>query len=117
MPPRRVYPSWLPANPRERRELIKIRRRQILTFAWIVGFLPAGWILILITKTADFVVPLTVLWLVVGISVAYRVTVSRCPRCGEGFCGKTARPYWYALFTRRCEACGLSLPSDQASNE
>lgn len=117
MPPRRVYPSWLPPNPRERGELLKMRRLQVTALGWMIGFLPAGWVLILVTRSTDFVVPLTVFWLAVGLFIAQRVTAIRCPRCGERFCEKAELPYWYGLFNRRCESCGLSLVRDQMSNE
>jgi len=117
MPARRIYPSWLPPNPRERDELLRIRRLQAIALGWTVGFLPAGWILILITRSINFVVPLTVLWFVVGLLIAQRVTASRCPRCGERFCEKKEMPYWYGLFIRRCESCGLTLLRDNISNE
>jgi len=117
MPPRRVYPSWLPPTPREHDELLKLRRLQVTALGWMVAFLPAGWVLILITRSADFVVPLTVLWLAVGVYIAGRVTASRCPRCGERFSEKAEMPYWYGIFNRRCENCGLSLPRDRTSGE
>jgi hypothetical protein len=113
----RVYPSWLPPSPRERDELIKLRRMQIAALGWIVAFIPAGWLLILITGSLDFVLPLTIVWFVAGLSIARRVTARQCPRCGEGFSAKLATPNWYGLFNRRCESCGLSLPADGASRE
>jgi hypothetical protein len=113
----RVYPSWLPPSPRERDELIKLRRMQIAALGWIVAFIPAGWLLILITGSLDFVLPLTIVWFVAGLSIARRVTARQCPRCGEGFSAKLATRNRYGLFNRRCESCGLSLPADGASRE
>ena len=109
MPPRRVYPSWLPPNPGERIGLVKIRRMQALVMIWLMAFIPAGWIVILLTRSDVMFVPLTVLWIGAGLSFARRVTASRCPRCGERFCEKSGLPYWYGLFNSRCDGCGLSL--------
>jgi hypothetical protein len=113
MSARRAYPSWLPPNPRERDMLLKIRRMQTLVIIWFAGFFPAGWIVILATRSNSTFVPLTVLWIGVGVWLARRVTANRCPRCGENFCEKSQLPYWYGLFNSRCESCGLSLKPDR----
>jgi len=113
----RVYPSWLPPNPRERRELLKIRRMQKSVIAWMIGFMPAGWMVILVTRSIDFMVPLTVLWFGIGIWLARRATASPCPRCAAKFCEKRGLPYWYGLFSSRCESCGLSLASAPISDD
>jgi len=109
---RRTYPSWLPPNPREREGLLKIRRRQTFVIAWLMGFLPASWVVILATRSNSAFVPLTVLWIGIGVLLARRVTANLCPRCGENFCEKSELPSWYGLFNSRCESCGLSLKPD-----
>lgn len=109
MPRRRVYPSWLPLNPREREGLLRIRRWQTLALLWMAGLIPAGWLTMLFAGSADLFAPLTAGWLVVGILMSRRVTSFTCPRCGDNFCDVSAMPYWHGLFTRRCESCGVSL--------
>ena len=117
MAARRIYPSWLPPNPREREGLLKIRQMQRLVIVWLCAFIPVSWLLILLTRSDGLFVPLTAIWIVAGVVFARHVSASRCPRCGEGFCEKSELPYWYGLFNNRCEACGLSLTPDSMSNE
>jgi hypothetical protein len=107
--PRRVYASWLPPNPHERTELLKMKRKQHLVIAWMVGLIPSGWIIVLLSPDETVFVSFTLLWLVAGLWFAGRVVATRCPRCGDGFCQKRELPYWYGLFNNRCEYCGLSL--------
>src|ERR1700746_165791 len=76
----RVYPSWLPPNPRERMELLKMRRRQHLVIAWMVGLIPGGWIVVLFAPDESFFVPFTLLWIAVGLWFAERLGATRCPR-------------------------------------
>jgi hypothetical protein len=117
MPSRRIYASWLPPNPRERGELLRIRRTQKKVIAGVIGFLPAGWVVIFVTRSSDFMVPFTVLWLAIGVLLAGRVAAIPCPRCGEKFCEKAGLPYWYGLFNNRCESCGLSLSSGRIAED
>jgi hypothetical protein len=109
MPPRRVYPSWLPPNPREREGLLKIRREQTFVLLWMAGLIPAGWLMMLLVKSDDILLPLMAAWIVAGVLMAHRAAASKCPRCGGNFCETRGMPYWYGLFTRRCENCGVSL--------
>jgi hypothetical protein len=109
MPPRRVYPSWLPPNPREREALTQLRRRQAGVIGWLVALLPAGWGILAMTRSDVMLAPLTIFWIVLGVGFAQRVTDSPCPRCRERFCARRELPYWYGLFNHRCESCGLSL--------
>jgi hypothetical protein len=113
-PPRRVYASWLPPNPRERSELLKMRRMQHLVIAWMVGLIPAGWIVMLLAPDDVAFVPFTLLWIAVGLWFAKRLGTGRCPRCGDDFCEKRELPYWTGLFANRCENCGLSLKKTDA---
>lgn len=80
----------------------------------MVAFIPAGWVVILLTRSSAMLLPLTILWIALGVAMARRVTDKRCPRCGGNFCTKAEMPYFYGLFNRRCEACGLTLypPAD-----
>jgi hypothetical protein len=105
----RVYPSWLPPNPRERMELLKMRRRQHLVIAWMVGLIPGGWIVVLFAPDESFFVPFTLLWIAVGLWFAERLGATRCPRCGSEFSEKHELTYWSGLFNSRCENCGLTL--------
>jgi hypothetical protein len=107
--PRRIYASWLPPNPRERAALVQLRRRQNIVIAWLVGLLPAGWIAAIVTRSDALLAPITVFWIVAGVTLAQRVAVIGCPRCGEKFCAEQALPYWTALISRRCGNCGLTL--------
>ena len=107
--PRRIYPSWLPPNPRERTALVGLRRRQNLVIVWLMGLLPAGWIATMVTHSDALFVPITVVWIVVGLMLAQRVAIIACPRCGKEFCAGQELPYWNALFNRRCDNCGLTL--------
>jgi hypothetical protein len=115
MPTRRVFASWLPPNPRERIELIKLRRMQRLVIAWMITLIPGGWIVVLLAPTDALFVPFTIIWIAIGLSFAGRVGATRCPRCGADFCEKQELPYWYGLFNSRCENCGLSLGSSPSS--
>jgi hypothetical protein len=105
----RVYPSWLPPNPRERDALLRIRRWQTLTLLWMAGLLPAGWLAMLFADSSDLFVPLTAAWIVAGVLMGRRVTALKCPRCAANFSDLGAMPYWHGLFTRRCANCGVSL--------
>jgi hypothetical protein len=109
MPTRRVYASWLPPNPRERTELLKMRRMQHLVIAWMVGVIPGGWIMLLLAPVDGVFVPFTLLWIALGLWFAGRLGAGRCPRCGDDFCEKQKLPNWHRLFARRCGNCGLSL--------
>ena len=113
--PRRIYASWLPPNPRERAVLIQLRRRQIFVIIWLIGILPAGWIATLVSRSGVLLVPLTIFWIVVGLTLAQRVATISCPRCRDDFCSKPEMPYWNALFTLRCESCGLTLNSERSA--
>jgi len=106
---KRIYPSWLPPNPREREALLQIRRSQHTVIAWMIGLIPAGWLAVLLTESDELFVPLTLFWFAVGLMLAQRVTANPCPRCGEHFCAKSVAPYWHGLFKRRCDECGLTL--------
>jgi len=109
MPTRRVYASWLPPNPRERTELLKLKRRQHLVIAWMLGLIPGSWIVVLLAPDEAVFVPFTLFWIAVGLWFAGRVGTTRCPRCGDDFCEKRDFAYWYSLFNSRCENCGLTL--------
>jgi hypothetical protein len=106
---RRIYASWLPPNPRERLELQRIKRRQQLVLAWMLGLIPGGWIVVLLAPDETIFVPFTLLWIAVGLWFAGRVGATRCPRCGKDFCEKRELAYWHGLFNSRCESCGLTL--------
>jgi len=82
---------------------------QATVMIWLAAFIPAGWVLILLTSSDVMFVPLTIFWITTGVILARRVTASRCPRCGGNFCEKSKLPYWYGLFNSRCESCGLTL--------
>jgi hypothetical protein len=99
----------LPPNPRERTELLKMRRMQHLSLAWIAGLIPGGWIVLLLAPNGAVFVPFTLLWVAIGLWFAGRVGAARCPRCGDDFCEKSELPQWYVLFNSRCNNCGLSL--------
>lgn len=109
MPQKRVYPSWLPPNPREREGLLEIRYRQWIVIAWLIALSPVGWIAASVMHSDSIFVPLTIFWIVVGIILAQRIIMMLCPRCGQKFCEAPRLPFWYGLFNRRCENCGLSL--------
>jgi hypothetical protein len=115
MPPRRIYPRWLPPTPAQRIVLLQIRRMQRNVMIWLVAFIPAGWVVIALTQSDVMLVPFSVLWIAAGIALARRVTESRCPRCAESFCEKSKMPYWYGLLNHRCESCGLTLSPDDGS--
>jgi hypothetical protein len=88
---------------------------QTMVMVWLVAFIPAGWVAIVLTRSDVMLVPLTVLWISAGVLLARRVTAIRCPRCDANFCEKSRQPYWYGLFNHRCENCGLTLtPQDDA---
>ena len=109
MQTRRIYASWLPPNPRERTELLKLRRLQHLAIAWMAGLIPSSWIVALFAPDETLFVPFTLLWLALGLWFAERVSARRCPRCGEEFCEKRQLAHLGGLFNSRCENCGLSL--------
>ena len=109
MPTRRVYPSWLPPNPRERTELIKLRRMQNVAIGWMASLIPAGWMVVLLAPDENLFVPFTLVWVAAGLWLAERVGAERCPRCGHEFCDRREFPYWFSLFSWRCDNCGLSL--------
>jgi hypothetical protein len=109
MTPQRIYPAWLPPTTDQRIALLRIRRRQSLVLLWMVAYIPAGWLVIALTRSIVMLLPLTILWISAGISLAQRVTQTPCPRCAGNFCAKAAMPYLYALFNNRCESCGLTL--------
>jgi hypothetical protein len=109
MAQRRTYPSWLPPTAGQRAELLRIRRSQTVVLLWMAAFLPAGWAVMWLARSTVMLVPLTILWIGLGIVLARRVTEIPCPRCGAAFCTKAGMPYMYALFNSRCEACGLTL--------
>jgi hypothetical protein len=116
MPPSRIYPRWLPPTTPQRESLLLIRKRQRYAMLWIVGFIPASWVVIIVTQSDVMLVPFTILWLAYGAHLIHRVTVVRCPRCERDFFEKTQMPYFYGLFNRRCENCGLTLLSDNDSH-
>ncbi len=109
MAQQRIYPAWLPPTSAQRTALLRIRRRQSLVLLWMVAFIPAGWFIIAFTHSIVMLLPLTILWITSGVSLAQRVTQAQCPRCASNFCTKAAMPYLYALFNNRCESCGLTL--------
>jgi hypothetical protein len=109
MASRRVYASWLPPSPRERTELLKMRRRQHLVIAWLIGLIPGGWMIVLFAPDEVVFVPFTLFWIALGLWFAGRVSATRCPRCGDDFCEKDELVYWHGLFNRRCGNCGLTL--------
>jgi Na+/proline symporter len=109
MAQRRIYPAWLPPTADQRAALIRIRRRQTLVLLWMIAFLPAGWFILALTPSNVILVPLTILWIGFGVSLARRLTQTACPRCDSSFCQKAGMPYLYALFNNRCESCGLTL--------
>jgi hypothetical protein len=113
---RRVYPSWLPPTPSERAALIRVRRQQLVVIGWLIALLPAGWAILAVTRSEVMLAPLTIFWIVMGISLAQRVTDTLCPRCHERLCQKRELPYWYGLFNQRCDACGLSLSSGRETD-
>jgi hypothetical protein len=105
---RRVYASWLPPNLRERMQLVKIRRWQRFVIGWMLGLIPSSWIAALLAPEKT-IIPLTLLWIAVGLWLAELVGAIRCPRCGSDFCGKRQFACWHGLFTNQCEQCGLTL--------
>ena len=105
----RVYPSWLPPNPRERERLLIIRRWQTVVILWMATLFPAGWLAMLLAGSAETIAALTVGWIAAGILLSRRVSALECPRCGDRFCDAGAAPYWNGLFIRRCGNCGVSL--------
>ncbi len=109
MPPRRIYPSWLPPNPREREALTRLQRRQVGVIAWLIALLPIGWTLLACTGSDVLLCSLTIFWIVIGVTLAQRITDTVCPRCNQRFSLRRELPYWYGLFNRRCESCGLTL--------
>jgi hypothetical protein len=113
MPQKRVYPSWLPPNPRERAGLLQIRYRQRIVIAWLIALSPVGWLAAVITHSDSIFVPLTIFWILVGIGLAQRVSMIPCPRCGGKFCERAQLPFWYGLLNRRCENCGLTLEAQK----
>jgi hypothetical protein len=115
MAQRRAYPSWLPPTAEQRAELLRIRRSQTAVLLWMVAFIPAGWVVMLLARSTVMLVPLTILWIGIGIVLARRVREISCPRCGSDFCTKAGMPYMYALFNSRCEACGLTLHTPPAA--
>lgn len=84
---------------------------------WLVAFIPAGWVVIALTRSDVMLVPFTVFWITAGIILARRVTARRCPRCEANFCAQSQLPYWYGLFNNRCENCGLTLFPDDDSRQ
>jgi hypothetical protein len=115
IPPRRIYPRWLPPTQAQRIALLQIRRMQRKAMIWLVAFIPAGWVVIALTRSDVMLVPFSVLWIAAGIALARRVTERRCPRCAESFCEKSEMPYWYGLLNHRCQSCGLTLSPDDDS--
>jgi hypothetical protein len=109
MAQRHIYPSWLPPTRQQREALLRIRRGQTVVLLWMAGFLPAGWAVMWLARSAMILIPLTILWIACGVALARRVADTPCPRCGADFCTKAGMPYMYALFNSRCEACGLTL--------
>lgn len=105
---RRVYPSWLPPKPRERLQLVKIRRRQRFVIAWMLSLIPSSWIAALLAPE-NAVIPFTLLWIAAGLGFADLVGAIRCPRCGSDFCGKREIACWHGLFANRCKHCGLTM--------
>jgi hypothetical protein len=89
--------------------LLQIRRSQTIVIAWLIGLAPAGCLVTLLSESDDLFAPLTIFWIAVGLFLAQRVTTNPCPRCGQRFCAKSDLPYWFGLFQRRCDQCGLSL--------
>lgn len=91
-----------------------MQRRVML---WLIAFIPAGWVVIALTSSDAILVPITLFWIAAGISLAHHVTSIRCPRCAASFCERSPLPYWYGLFNRACENCGLTLFSDDHPNQ
>jgi hypothetical protein len=113
--PQRIYPAWLPPTPDQRVALERIRRMQTQVILWFAAFLPAGWIVALVTRSDTAFVPLTVVWIAAGGLLARRITEFRCPRCAARFCANSGMPFVYALFNRRCQDCGLTLNLERAA--
>jgi hypothetical protein len=97
--------------------LLQLHRCQLRVIIWLIGLLPAGWLAAIITRSEALLAPITVFWIVVGLALAQRVAIVRCPRCGEKFCADEALPYWNALFSRRCENCGLTLDPEARADK
>lgn len=108
MSTRRVYASWLPPNPRERIQLVKMKRSQRFAIFWMVTLIPSGWIAVLLVPEKALL-PFTLFWIAVGLWLIELIGGIRCPRCGHDFCGKRALACWHGLFATRCEHCGLTL--------
>ena len=113
---RRYYPSWLPATPREREGLQRLRRNQIGVIVYLAALAPMGWIGVWLVDSNALLVPLTLVWILIGVMLAQRVAAGLCPRCGEPFCQRPDLPFWFGLLARRCDNCGLSLETPTAES-
>jgi hypothetical protein len=75
--------------------------------------IPAGWAILIMAPSTMVLIPLTVIWIGLGLSMARGLALSPCPRCGSAFCDAPGMPYWYALFASDCQKCGLSTHAGQ----
>ncbi len=113
MATRRYFPRWLPPTVEQRAALGNIRRRQTVVMLWWIALIPAGWMVIILTRSDAMLAPLTIFWVAFGVEFARRLASVRCPRCGGSFCEKPGMPYIYGMFNNRCESCGLTLIPDR----
>jgi hypothetical protein len=96
-----------------RRELVRIRRRRLLLLAIVVGYLPCFFAVTFGLKQLgidpDPFYPYMLLpYAGIFLATGFRISRTRCPRCGELFC------MWMSgrmgnVWASRCVHCGLSV--------
>ena len=87
------------------------RRRKLLFFA-IFGYIPACAVFYLVTMqlySDRFVQPFAICWMAISAFAFIRVSVFRCPRCGNKFFIRRRLAFFsdYRMFAQKCMHCDL----------
>lgn len=86
-----------------------VRRRRLLTWLVVAGYLPAMEAVLVITRSQGAAIRAFLVWFVILFLVAFRLALARCPRCGNYFHmnGMTFLPL------RRCLHCQLHVSGER----
>ena len=89
--------------------LTRIRRRRWILWGTLLGYLPAIWLSLRITRSDAATGVVFGVWFAVLLVASCTASFAACPRCGNYFHVHGFVP----LFTRRCLHCGLHVCADK----
>src|SRR5258708_40295245 len=94
--------------PEEQQALHRLRRTRLGFWICLLGYVPVFWIVAGLSSDRALAA-LTIVWAVVVVRIATRISFSHCPRCGNYFHATTGPPSFWNLLARACTQCGLAL--------